>query len=52
MPQPFLYYVGIGLASVGFILTSTGILGCWASCMHNYYILSAVNRINLYNRPK
>ncbi|CAH1373057.1 hypothetical protein MTP99_014506 [Tenebrio molitor] len=41
MPQPFLYYVGIGLASVGFILTSTGILGCWASCMHNYYILSA-----------
>ncbi|EEZ98301.1 tetraspanin-18B [Tribolium castaneum] len=41
MPQPFLYYVGIGLAAVGLVLTSTGILGCWASCMNNYYLLTS-----------
>ncbi|KAJ3666337.1 hypothetical protein Zmor_001786 [Zophobas morio] len=41
MPQPFLFYIGIGIASVGLILTSTGILGCWASCMHSYYMLTA-----------
>ncbi|RZC42491.1 tetraspanin-11 [Asbolus verrucosus] len=40
-PQPLLHYIAIGLASVGLILASTGILGCWASCMHNYYLLSA-----------
>ncbi|KAL1490759.1 hypothetical protein ABEB36_013404 [Hypothenemus hampei] len=40
LAQPYLYYVAIGLALLGLILAAAGILGCWASCLHNYWLLS------------
>ncbi|KAJ8971578.1 hypothetical protein NQ314_000635, partial [Rhamnusium bicolor] len=40
LPHPLLYYIALGLSLVGLILAATGILGCWASCMHNYYMLT------------
>ncbi|CAH1126972.1 unnamed protein product [Ceutorhynchus assimilis] len=40
LTQPYLYYVSIGLALLGLILATAGILGCWASCLHSYWLLS------------
>ncbi|KAF7267504.1 hypothetical protein GWI33_019269 [Rhynchophorus ferrugineus] len=40
LPHPMLYYVAIGLALLGLSLAAAGILGCWASCLHNYWLLS------------
>ncbi|XP_030763836.1 tetraspanin-11 [Sitophilus oryzae] len=40
LPHPMLYYVAIGLALLGLSLATAGILGCWASCLHNYWLLS------------
>ncbi|KAJ8919136.1 hypothetical protein NQ315_012121, partial [Exocentrus adspersus] len=41
MPHPLLYYIALGLSLLGLILAATGILGCWASCMHNYCMLTS-----------
>lgn len=41
LPHPFFYYVAVGLALMGLTLAAAGILGCWASCLHNYWLLSA-----------
>lgn len=43
MPHPFLYYASIGLSLLGLVLAATGILGCWASCLHNYCLLTLVS---------
>ncbi|KAK5649779.1 hypothetical protein RI129_000808 [Pyrocoelia pectoralis] len=40
MPQPFLYYVAIGIISAGLIIIGIGIIGCWASCLHSYFLLT------------
>ncbi|XP_066138366.1 CD151 antigen [Euwallacea fornicatus] len=40
LTQPYLYYVAIALALLGLTLAAAGILGCWASCLHNYWLLS------------
>ncbi|XP_050311868.1 tetraspanin-11 [Anthonomus grandis grandis] len=40
LPQPYFYYVAIGLALLGLTLAAAGILGCWASCLHNFWLLS------------
>ncbi|KAI4457427.1 tetraspanin [Holotrichia oblita] len=40
LSHPLLYYLGLGLVVLGFILAGTGVLGCWASCLHSYYTLS------------
>lgn len=42
LPQPFFYYVAVGLTLLGLTLTAAGILGCWASCLHNYWLISLV----------
>ncbi|XP_072397407.1 tetraspanin-11 [Diabrotica undecimpunctata] len=39
-PYPLLHYISLGAALVGVVIASAGILGCWASCFHNYYLLS------------
>ncbi|CAH1111060.1 unnamed protein product [Psylliodes chrysocephalus] len=39
-PHPLLHYICIGAAILGIILATAGIVGCWASCVHNYCILS------------
>ncbi|KAB0802806.1 hypothetical protein PPYR_04992 [Photinus pyralis] len=40
MPQPFLYYIAIGIISSGLIIVGIGIIGCWASCLHSYFLLT------------
>ncbi|CAH0553130.1 unnamed protein product [Brassicogethes aeneus] len=40
LTHPLLYYISIGLAILGLILASAGVLGCWASCMNNYCVLT------------
>ncbi|XP_074041095.1 tetraspanin 68C isoform X2 [Leptinotarsa decemlineata] len=40
LPHPLLHYISIGVALLGVLLAATGILGCWASCLHNYYLLT------------
>ncbi|XP_060523754.1 tetraspanin-11 [Cylas formicarius] len=40
LPHPLFYYGAIGLALLGLSLAAAGILGCWASCLHNYYLLT------------
>lgn len=42
LPQPFFYYVALGFATSGLIAVFTSIIGWWASCLKNYYILSIV----------
>ncbi|KAL3279231.1 hypothetical protein HHI36_016744 [Cryptolaemus montrouzieri] len=37
---PLFYYAAIGVTVLGCILAMTGVLGCWASCMHSYWMLS------------
>ncbi|XP_056637165.1 CD151 antigen [Diorhabda sublineata] len=39
-PHPLLYYVSIGASLIGSLIALVAILGCWASCFHNYYLLS------------
>ncbi|KAF5292757.1 hypothetical protein FQR65_LT11165 [Abscondita terminalis] len=41
MPHPLLYYIAIGVTSVGLIIVGIGILGCWASCLHSYFLLTS-----------
>lgn len=43
LPQPLLYYLALGFAALGLLLAGSGILGCWASCLHSYYMLTAVS---------
>ncbi|CAG9859305.1 unnamed protein product [Phyllotreta striolata] len=40
LPHPLLHYITMGVVLLGIILTAASILGCWASCVHNYCILS------------
>uniref|UniRef100_A0AAR5PK21 Tetraspanin n=1 Tax=Dendroctonus ponderosae TaxID=77166 RepID=A0AAR5PK21_DENPD len=40
LPQPLFYYVAVGLTLLGLTLTAAGILGCWASCLHSYWLIS------------
>ncbi|CAH1175866.1 unnamed protein product [Phaedon cochleariae] len=40
LPHPLLHYVSIGVSLLGVVLAATGILGCWASCLHNYCLLT------------
>ncbi|KRT83664.1 Tetraspannin [Oryctes borbonicus] len=42
LSHSLLYYLGLGLAVLGFILAGTGVLGCWASCLHSYCMLALV----------
>lgn len=51
LPHPFLYYLAIATAALGLYLAATGILGCWASCLHNFYILTFVSYL-LYHKNK
>ncbi|XP_045461051.1 CD151 antigen [Harmonia axyridis] len=37
---PLLYYASIGITLMGCVLAMTGVLGCWASCMHSYCMLT------------
>lgn len=37
---PLLYYAAIGITCLGLILALIGVLGCWASCMHSYWMLA------------
>ncbi|KAJ8941449.1 hypothetical protein NQ318_016889, partial [Aromia moschata] len=43
LPHPLLYYIAIGLSLLGLLIAGTGILGCWASCMNNYCMLTLFN---------
>lgn len=47
-PHPLLHYICIGAAILGIILATAGIVGCWASCVHNYCILSVVSHFVQY----
>lgn len=40
--HPLLYYVALGIALLGVTLSGAGILGCWASCVHSYFMLTIV----------
>ncbi|XP_022900199.1 tetraspanin-18B [Onthophagus taurus] len=40
LSHPLLYYLGLGLVVLGLILSGTGLLGCWASCLISYSILT------------
>ncbi|KAK4883014.1 hypothetical protein RN001_006333 [Aquatica leii] len=40
MPHPLLYYIAIGVTSVGLVIVGIGIIGCWASCLHSYFLLT------------
>lgn len=42
MAHPLLYYVALGIAILGLTLAGAGILGCWASCIHSYFMLTIV----------
>lgn len=33
--QPMFYYFAFIIVAVGFIISVTGLLGCWATCLHN-----------------
>ncbi|XP_044012439.1 tetraspanin-11-like [Aphidius gifuensis] len=33
--QPLFYYLSFGIVGVGFLISITGLLGCWASCLFN-----------------
>ncbi|KAK9879286.1 hypothetical protein WA026_004137 [Henosepilachna vigintioctopunctata] len=37
---PLLYYAAIGITILGCILAMTGVLGCWASCINSYWLLT------------
>lgn len=50
LTHPLLYYVSIGLAILGLILASAGVLGCWASCMNNYCLLTSVSVLVIFSR--
>ncbi|KAF2881390.1 hypothetical protein ILUMI_24788 [Ignelater luminosus] len=41
MPHPLLYYLALGVTALGLLLAGVGILGCWASCLHSYLMLTA-----------
>lgn len=45
LPQPLLYYLALGFAALGLLLAGSGILGCWASCLHSYYMLTTVSAL-------
>ncbi|XP_065170546.1 tetraspanin-18B isoform X1 [Atheta coriaria] len=40
LPHPLLYYLALGFAVVGLVLATAGLLGCWASCLYSYCMLT------------
>uniref|UniRef100_U5EX76 Putative tetraspanin n=1 Tax=Corethrella appendiculata TaxID=1370023 RepID=U5EX76_9DIPT len=40
LPQPLFYYVAFGLTAAGLVAVLAAMLGCWASCMNTYCVLS------------
>lgn len=47
--QPLFYYLAFAFVGLGFLITLTGLLGCWATCLYNrcVTILVSVNAIFL-----
>ncbi|XP_058800814.1 tetraspanin-3-like [Phymastichus coffea] len=39
--QPLFYYVALVVVAIGFLISVTGILGCWASCLYNCCITAS-----------
>ncbi|XP_076227827.1 CD151 antigen isoform X1 [Nomia melanderi] len=33
--QPLFYYLAFAIVGLGFLITLTGLLGCWATCLYN-----------------
>lgn len=33
--QPLFYYLAFAVVGLGFLITLTGLLGCWATCLYN-----------------
>ncbi|KAK9296697.1 hypothetical protein QLX08_009369 [Tetragonisca angustula] len=33
--QPLFYYMAFAIVGLGFLITLTGLLGCWATCLYN-----------------
>ncbi|XP_055532357.1 CD151 antigen isoform X2 [Wyeomyia smithii] len=40
LEQPLFYYVALGLTIAGLVAITASLLGCWASCMNTYCILT------------
>lgn len=40
--QPLFYYLAFALVGLGFLITLTGLLGCWAICLYNRCITISV----------
>lgn len=45
LPYPLFHYLALATAILGLYLAGTGILGCWASCAHSFYVLTFVSPI-------
>lgn len=43
--QPLFYYVAFFIVAVGFVITITGLLGCWVSCLFSRCITVSVRVI-------
>ncbi|XP_058458271.1 CD151 antigen-like isoform X3 [Malaya genurostris] len=40
LEQPLFYYVALGLTTAGLVAITASLLGCWATCMNTYCILT------------
>lgn len=40
--QPLFYYLAFAIVGLGFLITLTGLLGCWATCLYNRCVTISV----------
>ena len=40
--QPLFYYMAFAVVGLGFLITLTGLLGCWATCLYNRCVTISV----------
>lgn len=40
--QPLFYYLAFAVVGLGFLITLTGLLGCWATCIYNRCVTISV----------
>lgn len=47
--QPLFYYLAFAIVGLGFLITLTGLMGCWATCLYNRCVTVLVS---LFFLPK
>lgn len=48
--QPLFYYLAFAIVAVGFLMSITGLLGCWVSCLYNHCVTATVRLFDIFRK--